>query len=67
VPERFAGDRLRAIALVEEKTVKELPEVLSLDWDLEDPAGQDLDAVRRIRDDIDDRVRALVAELVPAG
>jgi protein-tyrosine-phosphatase len=38
-----------------------------LDWKLDDPAGQDLDTVRRIRDEIDDRVRDLLAELVPAG
>ena len=36
------------------------------DWELDDPAGQDLEAVRRIRDEIDERVRALVGELVPA-
>ena len=35
------------------------------DWALDDPAGQDLDTVRRIRDEIDARVRHLVAELVP--
>jgi arsenate reductase (thioredoxin) len=35
------------------------------DWDLEDPAGKDLQTVRRIRDEIAERVRALVAELVP--
>jgi arsenate reductase len=34
-----------------------------LDWELEDPAGQPLEAVRGIRDDIDERVRALIAEL----
>ena len=34
-----------------------------LDWDLEDPRGAPLPAVRRIRDDIDGRVRALLAEL----
>jgi arsenate reductase len=36
------------------------------DWDLEDPAGKDLDTVRRIRDEIGQRVRALLAELAPA-
>jgi arsenate reductase len=36
------------------------------DWELDDPAGQDLETVRRIRDEIDERVRALVGELVPA-
>jgi arsenate reductase len=33
------------------------------DWPVDDPAGQDLQTVRRIVDDIDRRVRALVAEL----
>src|SRR5712692_314314 len=36
------------------------------DWELDDPAGQDLDAVRRIRDEIDGRVQRLIAELLPA-
>ena len=35
------------------------------DWVLADPAGQDLEAVRRIRDDLDARIRVLVGELVP--
>ncbi|MCO5314106.1 MAG: arsenate reductase ArsC [Microthrixaceae bacterium] len=35
------------------------------DWALDDPAGQDLDAVRRIRDDIERRVRALLDTLAP--
>jgi protein-tyrosine-phosphatase len=34
-----------------------------LDWDLADPKGQPLDAVRATRDDIATRVEALVAEL----
>jgi len=34
------------------------------DWDLEDPAGKDLETVRRIRDEIDGRVRQLVGELL---
>ena len=34
------------------------------DWTVDDPAGQDIATVRRIRDEIDARVRALVAELV---
>jgi arsenate reductase (thioredoxin) len=37
------------------------------DWELEDPAGQPVEVARRIRDDIDARVQALLAELVPAG
>jgi arsenate reductase len=35
------------------------------DWDLPDPAGQDVAAVRPIRDEIRARVTALVAELLP--
>ena len=38
-----------------------------LDWELMDPAGQGLEAVRPIRDEIDRRVRALLEELLPAG
>ena len=34
------------------------------DWELEDPAGQGPDAVRPIRDDIDRRVRPLLADLL---
>jgi arsenate reductase (thioredoxin) len=37
-----------------------------LDWDLPDPAGQDIDTVRRIRDQIRARVQALAKELLPA-
>jgi len=32
-------------------------------WELPDPAGQGLDAVRPIRDDIEERVRRLLADL----
>ncbi len=34
------------------------------DWVLEDPAGQNLDVVRKVRDDIKDRVEALLSELL---
>jgi arsenate reductase len=34
-----------------------------LDWEVEDPAGRDLAAVRRIRDDVRGRVTRLAAEL----
>lgn len=34
-----------------------------IDWELEDPKGKDLATVRRIVDDIDGRVRALLDEL----
>ncbi len=35
------------------------------DWPVEDPKGQDVATVRRIVDDLDARVRALLAELAP--
>jgi len=34
------------------------------DWVLDDPAEQSLDTVRRIRDELDDRIQMLVAELL---
>ena|GEM_PF-2240631 len=38
-----------------------------LDWKLNDPAGRLVEEVRDVRDDIDRRVRALLAELLPEG
>ena len=35
--------------------------------DLDDPAGQGVDSVRPIRDDIRRRVEELIAELLPAA
>ncbi len=37
------------------------------DWEVDDPAGQDLETVRRIRDEIDSRVQNLVEELLPGS
>ena len=37
------------------------------DWDLEDPAGRGVEAVRPIRDEIRTRIEALLADLLPAG
>jgi len=34
------------------------------DWNLDDPAGQGIDAVRPIRDEIKQRVRSLISELL---
>lgn len=36
------------------------------DWQLDDPAGQDAATVRRIRDDIRERVERLISELAPS-
>ncbi|GGZ37125.1 arsenate reductase [Streptomyces inusitatus] len=40
-----------------------LPATRYLDWTLDDPAGQGLEAVRPIRDEIERRVRTLIGEL----
>jgi arsenate reductase (thioredoxin) len=36
------------------------------DWPVDDPKGRDLHTVRRIVDDLDSRVQALLAELLPS-
>jgi protein-tyrosine-phosphatase len=36
------------------------------DWDLDDPAGRNVESVRVIRDEIDQRVQKLITELLPA-
>lgn len=41
-----------------------LPGITYRDWDLPDPAGQDLAAVRPIREEIRGRIEALLAELL---
>ena len=43
------------------------PGVRYEDWVLEDPAGQGLETVRRVRDEIRGRVETLLAELLPAS
>jgi arsenate reductase (thioredoxin) len=43
------------------------PGVSYRDWKLPDPAGRPLATVRAIRDDIADRVRALITELLPTA
>jgi arsenate reductase len=40
-----------------------VPGVRYIDWELEDPSGQDVARVRGTRDEIDGRVRALLREL----
>jgi arsenate reductase len=41
------------------------PGVSYRDWQLPDPAGQPLESVRAIRDDIARRIGALITELIP--
>ncbi|MGA2520402.1 MAG: arsenate reductase ArsC [Acidimicrobiales bacterium] len=43
------------------------PGARHLDWDLPDPAGEPVEVVRPIVDDIDARVRALLEELTASG
>lgn len=38
-----------------------------LDWHLDDPAGQSLDAIRPIRDEIRRRIEKLITEIQPSG
>lgn len=38
-----------------------------LDWDLDDPAGQSVEAVRPIRDEIRTRIEALIGDIAPAA
>ncbi|MFJ5809696.1 arsenate reductase ArsC [Streptomyces sp. NPDC093093] len=38
-----------------------------LDWKLDDPAGQGVEAVRPIRDEIKALIEALIAEITPTG
>jgi arsenate reductase (thioredoxin) len=37
------------------------------DWELTDPAGQPIEIVRQVRDEIRDRIAALLAELLPSA
>ena len=39
------------------------PGTRTLDWPLDDPAGQRIEVVRRVRDEIEGLVRALLAEI----
>jgi len=44
-----------------------VPGTRYIDWELTDPHGQGIETVRPIRDEIEQRVRALLEELLPAG
>ncbi|MCF8025321.1 MAG: NAD(P)H-dependent oxidoreductase [Desulfobacteraceae bacterium] len=41
-----------------------IPGVSYIDWDLPDPAGQDIDLMRKVRDEIETRVRRLIEDQV---
>ncbi|MEE6177131.1 ACR3 family arsenite efflux transporter [Mycobacterium sp. 050134] len=67
-PKLLTGDAVEASDVVITMgcgdTCPFFPGVSYRDWNLPDPAGQPLGAVRAIRDDIADRVQALVSELL---
>ena len=72
LPKRWTDEMVRTADVVISMgcgdTCPVLPGKRYEDWDLADPAGQDVDAVRPIRDEIEARVRALLESLgVPAG
>lgn len=66
-PQRWTDDGLRAADLVITMGCGDecpfFPGVRYEDWPLDDPAGQGIDAVRPIRDEIERRVRDLLARL----
>lgn len=66
-PKRWTDATLRAADVVITMgcgdTCPYIPGKRYEDWDLDDPAGLDLAAVRRIRDAIEQRVRTLLVEL----
>ena len=68
LPKRLSTDAVRAADVVVTMGCGDacpvLPGKRYLDWQLDDPAGKDAAAVRPIRDEIDRRVRILLAELV---
>jgi len=66
-PKRLTNDKVQAADLVITMGCGDAcpiyPGKRYLDWDLPDPAGLDLPAVRPIRDEIQQRVHALVANM----
>jgi arsenate reductase (thioredoxin) len=67
LPKPLTGDQVRAADVVITMGCGDAcpvyPGKRYLDWELPDPAGLDLAAVRPIRDDISRRVRDLISEL----
>jgi len=67
VPRRWTDENLREADVVVTMGCGDacpfVPGKRYLDWELEDPAGRPIEEVRPIRDEIERRVRALMAEL----
>jgi protein-tyrosine-phosphatase len=70
-PQPLTGDKVQAADVVITMGCGDAcpvyPGKRYLDWDLPDPAGQPVETVRRIRDQIHGHVQALARELLPAG
>jgi len=70
-PKRLTNDKVQAADVVITMGCGDAcpiyPGKRYLDWDLPDPAGLDLEAVRPIRDEIDRRVLQLLAELMTSS
>ncbi len=66
-PQPWTDDRIRAADVVVTMGCGDscpvYPGRRYVDWELDDPAGLPLEAVRPIRDEIEDRVRRLLSEL----
>lgn len=66
-PQKFTDELLHRVDVVVTMgcgdTCPYVPGRRYIDWPLDDPKGQPLEVVRRIRDDIRSRVESLVAEL----
>jgi len=41
-----------------------VPGAKVIDWDLPDPAGKDMDFMRKVRDEIEQRVQGLINEML---
>lgn len=67
-PKRWTSEMLGAVDVVVTMGCGDscpvVPGTRYVDWELPDPAGQSVEAVRPIRDDIELRVRTLLSELV---
>ncbi len=67
VPQPWTDDVIRSVDVVVTMgcgdTCPVFPGTRYVDWNVEDPAGKSLEEVRPIRDELEGRVRGLMAEL----
>ena len=68
-PQRWTEEMLHAVDVVVTMGCGDecpyIPGKRYVDWPLDDPAGRDLDFVRRVRDEIKVRVESLIAGIAP--